>query len=126
MRHDARMKCARCRRFMRRKPTVATPLKRASRPHDKLCVECAPVAAGEFRPSSQGQISALHAKCNALGRLGSNVFTSAEWKQRAKDHAAETFDELTGETSFLDYSYEQASTLLDWLDKIGQRAPVPA
>lgn len=113
MRRGSRLKCARCRRWMRRSTTPATPLKRAPRPHDRLCVECAPETVAEFVPVSRGQISALHAKCNTLGRQTERP--ASVWKDEVKRLASEHFEIEVG--SFLDLSYAQASWCLDWLDE---------
>jgi hypothetical protein len=37
---DYRVKCSRCRRWMRRRPTVASPARRAAIPRASLCVDC--------------------------------------------------------------------------------------
>lgn len=111
---NTRRRCARCRRYACKRPTVKTPLALGRKPHDRLCVDCAPASLDAFRPVSQGQVSALHAKCNTLA-LQTDVDRD-EWKRRVKVAAAEEF-ELDPGASFKELTYEQASWSLDWLDE---------
>ena len=70
-RRDARMKCACCRRWMRFKPTMKTPMKRRRAPFASVCTVCQPqTEVGYWR---EDMVHCARRGCNVVDALAELV-----------------------------------------------------